>query len=361
MAINSVTTRRKSNIELLRIVAMFFIVAHHFVVNSGLTDGFDPLHTNARQLFLSFWGCGGKIGIIAFVAISGYFMCQSQLTLKRYLKVLLVVLFYSVCGYLFICAVGYDQFSVKKLCNKVLYLEFFYGANESFTPAFLWMYLLVPFVNVFLKNATRRQCYLCLGVLFGLFTVCGTINPSRVGGGYHWVACLTYFYIIGAVIRMHPFKWMDNNRLCLFLLAASLLATFLSIAFTLYIAHKRCVDALCGHHFVSGANILAISNGVLLFLVFKNLKMGYSKSINLIASTCFGVLLIHANSNEMRQLLWRDIVRAPDLMKLPTIELFVAALLIPIAVFVVCSVIDILRIQFVERPLFGWFFERKSQ
>ena len=31
--------KRSSNIELLRIIAMYLIIAHHYVVNSGLTDG----------------------------------------------------------------------------------------------------------------------------------------------------------------------------------------------------------------------------------------------------------------------------------------------------------------------------------
>lgn len=358
MTCAGVPIKRQSNIELLRIVAMFFIIAHHFVVNSGITDGFDPLHTNAKQLFLSFWGCGGKIGIIAFVSISGYFMCKSQLTLRRYMKILLEVIFYSICGYLFVCLVGYDSFSVKRLVYRALYLDVVYGANESFMPAFLWMYLLVPHFNVFLQHATSRGCYACLAVLFGLFSLCGTLQPGH--GCFHWVAGLTYFYLIGAVIRLHPLKWMNDNRICLSLLGGSLVATFLSIVLALSMAHARGIPSLCGHHFVSGANVLAIANGVFVFLVFKNLKLGYMKSINLIASTCLGVLLIHANSNAMRQLLWRDIVRAPELMKLPLAQLIVVALSVPLAVFIVCSALDILRIKYVERPVLAWLFERKA-
>lgn len=30
---------RQSNIELLRIIAMFLVVAHHYVVNSGISTG----------------------------------------------------------------------------------------------------------------------------------------------------------------------------------------------------------------------------------------------------------------------------------------------------------------------------------
>ena len=38
---NHKTLKRESNLELLRIVAMITIVAHHYVVNSGITNEFD--------------------------------------------------------------------------------------------------------------------------------------------------------------------------------------------------------------------------------------------------------------------------------------------------------------------------------
>lgn len=36
--INAKSQRRSSNLELYRIIVMLLIVAHHYVVNSGLTD-----------------------------------------------------------------------------------------------------------------------------------------------------------------------------------------------------------------------------------------------------------------------------------------------------------------------------------
>lgn len=39
-------TRRDSNLELYRIVCMLLIVAHHFVVNSGLTAADGPIYAD---------------------------------------------------------------------------------------------------------------------------------------------------------------------------------------------------------------------------------------------------------------------------------------------------------------------------
>lgn len=51
---------RQSNFELLRIVAMLIIIAHHYVVLSGITEFFDYDTLPANMLFLQFLGWGVK-------------------------------------------------------------------------------------------------------------------------------------------------------------------------------------------------------------------------------------------------------------------------------------------------------------
>lgn len=73
---------RDSNIELYRIVTMILIVAHHYVVNSGLTSLNGPLSacpTSFHSLLLLIIGAFGKTGINCFVFITGYFMCKSNI------------------------------------------------------------------------------------------------------------------------------------------------------------------------------------------------------------------------------------------------------------------------------------------
>lgn len=50
---------RDSNLELFRIIAMILIVAHHYVVNSGLTAAGSPIYANPmsiHSLFLIIMG-----------------------------------------------------------------------------------------------------------------------------------------------------------------------------------------------------------------------------------------------------------------------------------------------------------------
>lgn len=62
---------RSSNIELLRIIAMFMVVLGHYYVKGGFPD--DSL-MNTSKLVMQFLGSWSKIAVDIFVIISGYFL-----------------------------------------------------------------------------------------------------------------------------------------------------------------------------------------------------------------------------------------------------------------------------------------------
>lgn len=95
-----VSKHRESNLELFRILTMLLIVAHHYVVLSDLPREImtDPL--SLKSIYLYIFGAWGKIGINCFVLITGYFMCTSRITLRKFVKLVGEVEFYSVVIYL---------------------------------------------------------------------------------------------------------------------------------------------------------------------------------------------------------------------------------------------------------------------
>ena len=84
---------RRSNLELYRIIVMLLIVAHHYVVNSGLIDVMEENPLSSKSLYLYMIGMWGKTGINCFVLITGYFMCRSHITLRKFLKLFLEIMF----------------------------------------------------------------------------------------------------------------------------------------------------------------------------------------------------------------------------------------------------------------------------
>ena len=112
---SSVPVKRQSNIELLRILGLFVILCHHYVVNSGIMQNIDPVVNRGGYWFLSYWGMWGKTGINIFILISGYFMCKSDLAIKRYCKVTFKIYFYNFIIYIVLFLIGYETFDFKRI------------------------------------------------------------------------------------------------------------------------------------------------------------------------------------------------------------------------------------------------------
>ena len=65
----NINNKRQSNIELLRILAMILIIAHHFALFGAF--GFSETAVSINKLWIQFIQIGGKIGVNIFILISG--------------------------------------------------------------------------------------------------------------------------------------------------------------------------------------------------------------------------------------------------------------------------------------------------
>lgn len=107
------------------------------------------------------------------------------------------------------------------------------------------------------------------------------------------------------------------------------------------------------HFFVADSNhLMAVITAVCSFMYFKDMKLKNSRIINTIAASTFGVLLIHANSNTMRKWLWQDILDNEGQYGASTFVLHAVGSVV--IVFVVCIIIDYIRIKIIENYFFKW-------
>ncbi len=334
---------RSSNLELYRIVVMLLIVAHHYVVNSGLMDTGGKIFsdiTSKKSLFLLLFGAWGKTGINCFVLITGYFMCKSNITLKKFCKLLFQVLFYRIIiGAIFLLT-SYEGSSFGGYVLSVLPVR---KLDRGFTTAFIIFFLCIPFLNILVKNMTEKQHIMLLGVVSFTYIFLGTFPLFEVNMNY--VSWFIVLYFIASYIRLYPKKIFENT-----LFWGIMTLVFVMVAALSVFVCSR-LASFSPYYFVTDSNtLLAVLIGVSSFLFFKNLKIKNSKVINIISQTCFGVLLIHANSDMMRSFLWKDIL---DNVGMYSSEFLVPhAFLSVVGVFAVCSVIDLCRIYLIETPFF---------
>lgn len=345
IAINKPGRTRNSNLELFRIITMLLIVAHHYVVNSGVIDLMykQPLSTNAVFLFL--FGMWGKIGINCFVLITGYFMCKSNITIKKFLKLLLEVEFYKVAIYLIFVVSGYEVVSVSGIIKAILPIT---SIETNFTGCFLVFYLCIPFLNILVRNMNEMQHLKLIGLIFFIYVFMGTIPKLSVTMNYvSWFACL---YFIASYIRVYPKKIFEKTKFWGASMAVTAGICIMSVLCCILLGAR--FDKQIAYFFVTDSNtFLAVCMGVSSFLFFKNWSIRQNKVINTVASSTFGVLLIHANSDTMRNWLWNTVLNVKMLFYENTGTLVLHAIFSVFAIFVICVIIDQIRIRTIEKIL----------
>lgn len=141
--------QRDSNLELYRIIVMLLIVAHHYVVNSGLINVMEQEPFTERSIFFYLFGAWGKTGINCFLLITGYFMCQSKITWHKFLKLILEVEFYKITIYLTFVLSSYETFSITSCIKSIIPML---SLTDGFTNCFLVFYLCIPFLNVLIQE-----------------------------------------------------------------------------------------------------------------------------------------------------------------------------------------------------------------
>lgn len=350
---------RESNLELLRIIAMLAIIAHHYVVNSSITELFVyDGNATSQQYFLEVWGMWGKTGINVFILISGYFMCKMELTAKRYAKLFIQAMFYGLTIMLIFAVCGYQPLSLGMVVRK--FTTYFVNINNGFTASFLAFYAFVPFYNKLIDALDQKHLLvLVMGLLF-VMTICSTLFLAPTMNEPVWYMTL---YLVAAYIRIYPNKYFNNLKLSS---SVFLVSTFLAIIMCLsfvYLANHtgRQGFTYFKWHLVHDSNkVLAFIVGLSAFLMAKIFRMKHIKLVNSLAAGCFGVLLIHASSATMRQWLWQDIFNVPQMFHADLPVLIAHAVIIPIIIFLICSYIDHYYKRFLEPIFMALLFRKKK-
>ena len=332
---------RESNLELFRIITMLLIVAHHYVANSGLMEIILQEPMAPKSLFLLVFGAWGKTGINCFLLITGYFMCKSRITAKKFMKLLKEVYFYRIMFFAVFVIAGYETISVKRLITLLLPVT---AVQDNFTSCYLLFFLCIPFLNILIQNMTEKQHIQLISLVSFIYVILGSTPGIDVTMNY--VSWFIVLYFIASYIRMYPKPIFENTKFWAWMAAIIFGIAMLSVIACTWLGIK--IGRQMPFYFVIDSNkILAVLTAVSAFLFFKNLKMKNRRFINTVAASTFGVLLIHANSDAMRKWLWQDLLNNVGMYDSKWLILHAVGSVI--GVFVVCTLIDFIRIRGAEK------------
>lgn len=351
------TRARNSNLELYRIIVMLMIVAHHYVVNSGLIqtiqESKDFLSSNLMLLF----GAWGKTGINCFVLITGYFMCKSSISLKKLIKLYLQIAFYGLVIYGIFCISGMDSFSPFKLFWSIWPVK---SISLGFVSCFLIFYLFIPVLNILVNSMSQRLHKYLVVIVVAIFSVLPSF--PRFNMTHNYVSWFMALYMIASYIRLYGIFPGISHKQWGYLTVASLLAGSLSVLFVSKCYYAGYIAGFNPYFFVSDSNkFLSVAIAVCSFMYFKDLKIPSSRFINSVGASTFGVLLIHANSDTMRQWLWRETVDCMGHFSESAFWTLGYAMMSVLIIFTICALIDSFRARYIEPKVLDFIYDKSKQ
>ena len=148
--------QRSSNIELLRIVAMLFVMCIHLWRDDAGMPSPQMLYANPLGTGVYLWFRMAILtGVDIFVLISGYFAIRPRV--NSVASLFFQGLFYSVGMYAFWVLTKQNDFSLGELSMhlKPMKIYWFFGS-------YVWLMLLAPILNRYVETATRRELGLFL-------------------------------------------------------------------------------------------------------------------------------------------------------------------------------------------------------
>ena len=325
---------RNSSIELLRIIAMFMILMHHFIVHNGYDVKKLPLGPE-RIFFQLIMAGGGKVGVVIFFSISAWFFLDKEQTIKSNLRRVWIMerelLFWSLALMAF-----YLMFDRTDLGMKLMV--------KSFAPLTMnvWWYAtayaiflaLLPFLFKGLK-ALGREYHLALAatvlVIWGLTSfIPKTLGDSALTGVFGFI----YLFILISAYKwyMKPFSTKRTWLIIGIGLGFFLLYTCASIALSL-LGHSMGI-------FIAGDwKLPVVMVGFGMFLLFDRITFN-SRIINRIAQSAFAVYLI-TDYTASEKLLWVRLFNLKNLYQQPFAILQIFGILL--AIYAGCTLFDFIR------------------
>ena len=345
---------RQTNIEVLRVLAMLLIIIDHYIVfglNGCLSqEGNDVSimlkwvnYFTLEPLFIL--SC---VGTNVFVMISGYFLSLNEsIRWRGILKTWIQTLFYIIVLWSimpFILNVSFQE-NIKNITILPVYSSAYW-----FVTSYIGLLFVAPFLAMISNKLNKRQYLLLLSVGF---IMCSQFLYGDIYAGGHHIGWFIYLFFVAGYIRKFSIpQYLIKHRWNVFLG----ILFFLFLIVTLVNAYSFYKT---GHRFkLRGSNNhgMVFFLSVAIFVGFVYLKKE-GRVLNIIAKISpysFGVYLIHMNPFCYREM-WSTIV--PQTYHIPIV---IHALITSVVIYIVCSMIDMIRLHLFEFLRINYYISKVS-
>lgn len=325
-----------TGINLFKLFSMFMIALLHVLGIGGIigaaegTSSYYPVYLMQNAAFCA---------VNCYALVSGYLMLGKEIKPSRIMELWFEVFFYSVSISAIMMIVYRDLFSARNIVYAVTPII----SNQYwYMTSYFMMYLFVPMMNKFADAANKKVFTATIVVILVLTTGSLMIKQDgfRLNDGYSPI-WLMIMYLVGAYMKKFNVGAKMKKWLALLLYVISSLCSFILCVFS-----KKLLKIMLGNDisYLSYTSPFVVLSAIFLFIFFSKLKFGKKteKLINYITPAALGVYLIHTHPLVFNKLM-KDI--AMPLVNHGTAAMIFGSIAMALAVFIICIVIDLLRIQ----------------
>lgn len=282
--------KRESNFELLRTLAMFFIVAYHCLthgIGGDYAFGTSQTVSLSNLLFSDLMLAFCSIAVNLYVMISGYFLVDLDFKLSRIVRTWTNAVFYSCAITVVFTALQLIPFNVVTIGKS-----FFPLSTDAywFVTQFVGLLILSPFLAIMVGQLSCRQ-YIVL--LIGGAFICLSIIPDFPLGKRFYVAhgnsiwSFAYLFLVAGFIKHHV-KKLSNSLL----LTSVILVTLCTLISEIVLGYHNETVLLYWLNYNGLPFVLTVA----VFLFFRQLQIPGNRFWNTLvklAPYTFGIYLIH--------------------------------------------------------------------
>ena len=362
--------KRHSNIELLRIAAAAGVVILHYN-NPGIGGGFAAVKDGSlNQFVMVSFEAVFICAVNLFVLITGYFLRNtSRRDLLKPVKLLTMYAAFELAA----CLIN----ELPK-GGPISLSTFFSYFTPSYWFVFVYvaLYLISPFINMMWDHLSRSGKITLLVLSIVLFSVYPTIwetvtflSGTRIwgedkisfygisqgvsplglfgsGAGYT-IVNFVLLYLIGCYLRDREDDGVRTGSGKLLILLLLNVLVIIGWTYAEFAVSGAPINATTGWNY---ENPFVISEAVLVFLVFQNMKPGNNRVINALAAAAFPTYLIHMNI--------LGYFRITDFVKAGTpiliLHILCSAAVIYLLSFVICKLYDLITEPVFKRISGKW-------
>lgn len=288
--------KRDSNIELMRLVLMLFIVVHHGITHGLGLDGFSEwggvnlINNQQDMLLVSIINSCLIFSVNAFVLISGYFTIN--LRLEKIFRFLLPLFVYS----LFLTTIPAVVNNEYRVALKSLF--FLSHSPYWFILDYLFLMVIAPFLNQGYTTLNKEKSIVTIILLLIVNCYFGFTWGDKVNNNGYSLMQFVLMYIIGRHIRLFQFQ-IAKSKAFLGYLCSSIFNGLLFYV-CVNIGSESVAWKLTYYN-----NPFVIASSVFFFFYFINVQIS-SKFVNYLSSSALAIYLIQ-NTNLISRIYYESV------------------------------------------------------